>query len=66
MNLIVPEDGKGNMDGGRGIGRMNYVKLIGKGEMGFRGDFKKTAEPEREGLEEWCSAYCEDSAGIKQ
>jgi hypothetical protein len=61
MNLIVPEEGKG---GGRG--RMNYVKLIGKGELGFRGDFKKSSFPEKGSLEEWCRVYCEDSAGIKQ
>jgi hypothetical protein len=61
MNLIVPEEGKGS-----GRGRMNYVKLIGKGELGFRGDFKKTSFPEKASLEEWCRVYCEDPAGIKQ
>jgi len=57
MNLIVPEDEKR---------RMNYVKLIGKGEIGYRGDFKKSSFPEKANLEEWCRVYCEDSAGIKQ
>jgi len=57
MNLIVPEDEKR---------RMNYVKLIGKGEVGYRGDFKKSSFPEKANLEEWCRVYCEDSAGIKQ
>ena len=57
MNLIVPEDEKR---------RMNYVKLIGKGEVGYRGDFKKSSFPEKASLEEWCRVYCEDSAGIKQ
>lgn len=57
MNLIVPEDEKR---------RMNYVKLIGKGETGYRGDFKKSSFPEKAGLEDWCRGYCEDSAGIKQ
>ncbi|KAE9370791.1 hypothetical protein N431DRAFT_427147 [Stipitochalara longipes BDJ] len=57
MNLIVSEDEKR---------RMNYVKLIGKGEVGYRGDFKKSSFPEKASLEEWCRVYCEDSAGIKQ
>lgn len=57
MNLIVTEDEKR---------RMNYVKLIGKGETGYRGDFKKSSFPEKAGLEDWCRGYCEDSAGIKQ
>jgi hypothetical protein len=60
MNLIVPDEGKG------GRGRMNYVKLIGPREVGFRGDYKKAALPERSGLEEWCRIYCEDSSSIKQ
>ncbi len=60
MNLIVPDEGKG------GRGRMNYVKLIGPGESGFRGGFKQSTAPERARLEEWCRAYCEDSSSIKQ
>jgi hypothetical protein len=61
MNLIVPE---GSAKGGSG--RMNYVKVIGPGEVGYRGDFKKSSFPEKAGLEEWCRSYCEDSASIKQ
>jgi hypothetical protein len=62
MNLIVPDAGAGK--GGRG--RMNYVKLIGPGETGYRGDFKKSSFPEKGSLEEWCRCYCEHSASVKQ
>jgi len=57
MNLIVPEDKKG---------RMNYIKLIGPGEIGFRGKIKETTAPTvTGGLEEWARIYCEDSSSIK-
>ena len=59
MNLIVPEEER--------KGRMNYVKIIGNGEMGFRGDARESTVPTKTGgLEEWVRAYCEDGAGIKQ
>ena len=58
MNLIVPEEER--------KGRMNYVKVIGNGELGFRGDGKESTLPSKGGLEEWVRAYCEDAAGIKQ
>ena len=57
MNLIVPEEIKG---------RMNYVKVLGNGEMGFRGEGKETTVPAKAGLEEWVRAYCADMASIKQ
>ena len=62
MNLIVPEEGKG----GSGSGRMNYVKVIGKGEMGFRGDGKEAVVPDLRSLEEWARRYCEDQSSIKR
>lgn len=58
MNLIVPETEKG---------RMNYVKLIGPGELGFRGDFKETTAPTvSRGLEEWASKFCSDPSSVKE
>jgi hypothetical protein len=57
MNLIVPETDKR---------KMNYVRLIGPGEEGFRGDTRETLGPDRGSLEGWARAYCEDSSGIKQ
>jgi len=43
MNLIVPDiDRKG---------KMNYVRIIGPGEAGFRGDTKETLAPDRGTLE---------------
>ena len=62
MNLIVPEEGKG----GSGSGRMNYVKVIGKGEMGFRGEGKEAVVPDLRSLEEWARRYCEDQSSIKR
>ncbi|KAG4443310.1 hypothetical protein IFR05_001254 [Cadophora sp. M221] len=62
MNLIVPEEGKG----GSGSGRMNYVKVIGKGEMGFRGEGKEAQVPDLRSLEEWARRYCEDQSSIKR
>lgn len=62
MNLIVPEEGKG----GSGGGRMNYVKVIGKGEMGFRGEGKEAVVPDLRSLEEWARRYCEDQSSIKR
>ncbi|KAK0111486.1 hypothetical protein ONS95_001841 [Cadophora gregata] len=60
MNLIVPEEGKA------GSGRMNYVKVIGKGEMGFRGEGKEALVPDLRSLEEWARRYCEDQNSIKR
>lgn len=57
MNLIVPDDDK--------RGRMNYVKIIGPGDLGFRGESKETAVPHLTGLEAWAQKYCQDPASIK-
>jgi hypothetical protein len=58
MNLIVPEEER--------KGRMNYVKVIGNGEMGFRGESRESTLPTRTGgLEEWARVYCEDPSSIK-
>jgi hypothetical protein len=58
MNLFVPDQEKG---------RMNYVKVIGAGELGFRGDTKETTAPTvTGGLEEWARRFCEDGSSIKQ
>jgi hypothetical protein len=58
MNLIVPDREKS--------GRMNYVKIIGPGEVGLRGDVKETVKPDASGLENWARLYCEDQSSIKQ
>jgi len=58
MNLIVPDREKS--------GRMNYVKIIGPGEVGLRGDVKETVNPDAGGLEDWARLYCEDQSSIKQ
>lgn len=58
MNLIVPDMEKR---------RMNYMKIIGAGEPGFRGDFKETTVPTvTGGLEEWARRFCQDQSSIKQ
>jgi len=57
MNLIVPETEKK---------KMNYVRLIGPREEGFRGDTKETVAPDKGSLEAWARAYCEDPSAIKQ
>ncbi|TAQ87307.1 hypothetical protein B7494_g4342 [Chlorociboria aeruginascens] len=54
INLILAEDRK-----------WNYVKVIGDGEMGFRGDLKESTVPRLESLEQWARMYCEDGAPIK-
>jgi hypothetical protein len=57
MNLIVPDEDK--------KGRMNYVKIIGPGDIGFRGESKETTAPHLTGLEAWAQKYCQDPASIK-
>lgn len=58
MNLIIPDDLKR---------RMNYVKVIGAGEVGFRGESKESTVPTViGGLEEWARRFCEDGSSIKQ
>ena len=57
MNLIVPEDEKR---------KMNYVKIMGPGELGFRGEARPTTLPQLAGLEDWARRYCEDASAIKQ
>jgi hypothetical protein len=58
MNLIVPDTDR--------KGKMNYVRIIGPGEAGFRGDTKETLAPDRGSLENWARSYCEDGSAIKQ
>ncbi|TVY81099.1 hypothetical protein LSUE1_G005685, partial [Lachnellula suecica] len=58
MNLIVPDTDR--------KGKMNYVRIIGPGEEGFRGDTKETLSPDLRDLESWARTYCEDSSSIKQ
>lgn len=58
MNLIVPDaDRKGNM---------NYVRIIGPGEAGFRGDTKETLAPDLGNLDNWARSYCADTSSLKQ
>jgi len=46
---------------------MNYVKLIGPGEVGFRGDFKETTVPTvTGGLQEWATKFCSDPGSFKE
>ena len=58
MNLIVADDIKR---------RMNYVKIIGPGDRGFRGELTETTSPSLTGgLEEWAQLFCKDTGAIKQ
>lgn len=58
MNLIVSEDVKR---------RLNYVKVIGPGEAGLRGEGKATTAPNvTGGLDAWARKFCEDGSSIKQ
>jgi hypothetical protein len=58
MNLIVADDLKR---------RMNYIKIIGPGDMGYRGETSETTSPSvAGGLEEWARLFCGDKASIKQ
>lgn len=57
MSLLVRTEEKG---------AMNYIKMIGHEEEGFRGTTQKTLKPRQGGIEEWCKAFCEDKSAIKQ
>ncbi|KAL3420105.1 hypothetical protein PVAG01_08604 [Phlyctema vagabunda] len=58
MNLIVPDEKRLSM---------NYVRLIGPGEKGWRGETKETISPNAKGgLEEWCGRFCTDPAPVRQ
>jgi hypothetical protein len=58
MNLIVPEMEKG---------RMHYLKIIGSGEPGFRGETRMTTAPTiTGGLDEWARMFCADGGALKQ
>jgi hypothetical protein len=57
MNLIHCEDEKS---------RMNYVKIIGPGEHGWRGESKQTLTPTLMDVESWVKKFCDDKRGIKQ
>lgn len=59
MSLLIPAD-----MGKRGEA-MNYVKVIGDGEIGWRGGTKEAILPGKESLEEWCRMFCEDASAIK-
>jgi hypothetical protein len=57
MNLIVPDNVKS---------RMNYVKLIGPGDVGLRGETTETSNPSvTGGLDEWARVFCSDTRPIK-
>ncbi|TGO55676.1 hypothetical protein BCON_0088g00060 [Botryotinia convoluta] len=56
---------------GEGERKMNYMKLLGKGEMGWRGGVREATEPDFGGkgekeLEGWVRAFCGDEAGVKE
>ena len=57
MNLIWTDDEKA---------RMNYVKCIGPGEVGWRGEGKMATTPDVAGLEQWVKRFCKESGAIKQ
>jgi hypothetical protein len=60
MNLIVPTEENC---------KMNYLKIIEKGEMGYRGGTKKSdggkGVQELGSLEDWAKIFCSDPAAIK-
>lgn len=58
MNLLIPDDHKSRMD---------YLRLINKNEMGYRGGQQPATEPEigDGGLEEWCQRFIEDPSAVK-
>ncbi|TVY31813.1 hypothetical protein LSUB1_G008624, partial [Lachnellula subtilissima] len=58
MNLIVPDADR--------KGKMNYVRIIGPGETGFRGETKETLAPDLGNLDNWARSYCADTSAIKQ
>ena len=59
MSLLVGDNGPKE--------RWNYIKVIDKGELGWRGDIKMTIEPDASGgLDEWIRRYCADNSAIKQ
>ena len=59
MNMIIPEEDMKE--------RMNYLRVIGPGEIGFRGEIKETLLPTVSGgLEGWARKFCEDPNSIKQ
>jgi hypothetical protein len=57
MNLIWSEEEKS---------RMNYVRVIGAGDVGWRGDVKAGLTPRLATVEEWVRRFCDDRGGIKQ
>jgi hypothetical protein len=57
MNLIWSEEEKS---------RMNYVRVIGASDVGWRGDVKTGLTPRLATLEEWVRRFCDDRGGIKQ
>lgn len=59
MTLIAPPASDKKGEG------MNYLKVIGDGEMGWRGGTKEAVLPSKGTLEEWCRVFCEDGSAIK-
>ncbi|KAF7939304.1 uncharacterized protein EAE97_007384 [Botrytis byssoidea] len=56
---------------GEGERKMNYMKILGRGEMGWRGGVREATEPDfggqgGKGLEGWVRAFCGDEAGVKE
>ncbi|PQE22938.1 hypothetical protein CJF30_00008512 [Rutstroemia sp. NJR-2017a BBW] len=56
MSLIV----------GEGKAKMNYMKVIARGERGWRGGAKEAEAPHLEGLDEWVKMYCADGSAVKE
>jgi hypothetical protein len=56
MSLIV----------GEGKAKMNYMKVIRRGEKGWRGGAKEAEAPHLDGLEDWVKMYCGDGSAVKE
>ncbi|KAH8681288.1 hypothetical protein BX600DRAFT_505001 [Xylariales sp. PMI_506] len=58
LNLLVPEDPRN---------RMEYLRLINKDEVGYRGGQQAAVKPDvgDGGLEEWCTRFVRDPANVK-
>jgi hypothetical protein len=58
LSLLIPDNSKDRMD---------YLRVINKDEMGYRGGQQPALKPEigEGGLDEWCKRFVEDSANVK-
>ncbi|KAI1877019.1 hypothetical protein JX265_000209 [Neoarthrinium moseri] len=58
LSLLVPDDARNRLD---------YLRIINKDEMGYRGGQQPALKPEVEngGLEEWCKRFVDDPANVK-